>query len=88
MVWVVSGEPNASEYHVYRGAISDLWYPYFGTCRDDSGADRTEQTLTDTEQPPQHAGFFYLITAKDSGGSEGTLGLAHCAERSNFTPCP
>jgi hypothetical protein len=32
--------------------------------------------------------FFYLVTAEDSGGQEGSLGQATCAERSNFTVCP
>jgi hypothetical protein len=40
------------------------------------------------ELPAAGQGFGYLITAENGAGSEGTLGFASAAERSNFSPCP
>jgi len=77
-----------ADYHVYRDSISTLGYDAFGTCRNDLDADRTDTELVDTEVPPPGITLYYLITADDGGGNEGTLGFATCAERSNFTACP
>jgi hypothetical protein len=85
LVW--DAEPSAVEYHVYRGDVSALGYAYFGTCRDDLDTLRTDTSLLDTEDPLPGAATFYLITAEDGAGEEGTLGLATCAERSNFDTC-
>lgn len=79
---------GAGEYHVYRATIASLGYGNFGTCRDDLDADRTDTVLTDFEAPASGAGFAYAISAEGGAGVEGSLGLASCAERSNFTPCP
>jgi hypothetical protein len=38
--------------------------------------------------PSPGEGWFHLITVEEQGGSEGTLGLGTCAERSNFEACP
>ena len=80
-------ELAATEYHVYRDAMGTLTYGNFGTCRDDLDPDRTDEQLTDAELPLPGQGFVYSITA-DDGVNEGSLGLASCIERSNFTPCP
>ena len=66
-------------------------YSSFATCDDGLDLDRTDTELTDTGVPPLGKGWYYLITAEDTDPEpprEGTLGLAACAERSNFTPCP
>jgi hypothetical protein len=86
LLW--DAEPSASEYHVYRGPVSELSYLLFGTCQDGIDGDRTNTTLDDTTLPTTGDALYYVITAEDSGGNEGTLGLAGCVERSNFTPCP
>ena len=81
-------EPAAAEYHVYRDSLSGLAYSAFGSCRDDLDADRTDTEMIDSGDPLVGETWFYLITADDGVGAEGTLGLATCTERSNFTPCP
>jgi hypothetical protein len=80
-----SAAPSATEYHVHRGALADLGFDDYGTCRDDLKSGATE--LTDSALPPPGSGFFYLVTFE--GAQVGsTLGLGTCAERSNFAPCP
>jgi hypothetical protein len=84
-------EPSADEYHVYRDLIETLSYSSFATCNDGLDTDRTDTELVDFGVPPPGKGWYYLITAEDTDpepSREGTLGLASCAERSNFTPCP
>jgi hypothetical protein len=82
-----TAEPSATEYHVYRGALSSLGYGSFGVCRDDLDPLRSDTQLDDTELPTTSAGFFYLITA-EAVGQEGSAGEATCSERSTFSPCP
>jgi hypothetical protein len=86
-------EGSASEYHVYRGALSSLGYGDFGSCEDSLDSDLTDTLLNDLSEPPSGDGYFYMITADDTagtGGAEGTRGLGVCAERTAFTGtvCP
>lgn len=81
-------EPSAVEYHVYRDDLGNLSYGRFGECADSLDTNRTDTTLTDAEEPLPGQGFIYLVTAREAGGDEGTLGFAVGAERSNFCPCP
>ena len=81
-------EPTAVEYHVYRDTLPTLRYGHFATCQDGLDNNRTDLTFSDPQLPASGQGFSYLITAEDGAGNEGTLGLARCAERSNFIPCP
>jgi hypothetical protein len=80
-------EPLAVEYHIYRDFLTNLSYANFGVCRNDLDPDRTDDLLSDTEDPAPGQGFSYLVTAEIGSGDEGTLGLAAGAERSNFCPC-
>ncbi|HEX4823004.1 MAG TPA: thrombospondin type 3 repeat-containing protein [Candidatus Polarisedimenticolaceae bacterium] len=75
--------PGTGTYHVYRDLRSNLSYGNFGVCRDDLDPIRTDTQLADSSTPASGQCFVYLI-ASDGG----TLGNAHCMERSNFTPCP
>lgn len=77
---------SIGSYNVYRGAINQLPGPY-GSCRASNVL--TESTnLTETPAPPG-GGFFYLVTAKNSLGEEGTKGFASSgSERVNPSPCP
>jgi hypothetical protein len=86
LTWDV--EPDATEYHVYRDALTTLGYGDFGTCRDDLDPNRTDEQLDDFDEPDPGAGFFYLVTAEDALGSEGSAGEASCTEHSRFAPCP
>ena len=78
------------EYHAYRDVLTNLGYASFGTCRDDLDGTRTDTLLMDAEIPMVGVTFFYLITAEEIGGVEGTLGFATNVERSNFpaNACP
>jgi hypothetical protein len=86
MEWEI--EPAAIEYHIYRDLVTSLAYDAFGTCRDDLDLDRTDTQLFDPEVPGADEAWYYLVTSEGNGGEEGSLGLATCTERSNFTPCP
>ena len=86
MEW--DAEPAAVEYHIYRDLVTTLAYDAFGTCQDIIDADRTDTELFDNAVPGDGEAWYYLVTAEDGGGEEGTLGLATCTERSNFTACP
>ena len=86
LVWDV--EPSAVEYHVYRDLVSTLSFQDFGNCRDDLDTGRTDTELDDAEDPGIGTAFYYLITAEDGSGEEGTLGYATNCERSNFGACP
>jgi hypothetical protein len=81
-------ELNATEYHVYRDAFTTLGYDHFGVCRDDLDPNRTDEQLDDFDTPAPGAGFFYLITAEDTLGAEGSAAEVTCTERSLFEPCP
>jgi len=88
LVW--DAEPSAEAYHIYQGAVSHLGYAGFGSCADGLDANRTDTELTDARLPDGGRVWFYLIAADElaaAGGEEGTLGVASCAERSNYDPC-
>ena len=61
---------------------------FFGECQDASDPDLTDRTFTDPAIPRNGAGLFYLVTAEDDGGIEGTLGISVCGVRQNSDPCP
>ena len=79
---------GAVEYHLYRGLVSALSYGNFGSCRDSTDPNRTDTQLTDTGWPAYGNAFFYLVSAENGTGHEGSLGCGTSAERSNFAPCP
>ena len=79
---------TAVEYHVYRQTQASLGYAATAVCRDDLDSLRTDTMLSDSEIPNSGEAFVYLITAEDGSGSEGSLGLATCTERSNLSACP
>jgi hypothetical protein len=78
---------DASQYHAYRDALANRSYAIFGTCADGvipiSGT-----TATETAIPSAGQGYYYVFTAEDGSGNEGTMGYATGAERSDFSPCP
>ena len=78
----------AALYHVYRGnlrgSVPRLSYGHFGACY----ASPATPGVSEPGPPDAAAGWFYLVTVENASGSEGTLGFASAAERSNFNPCP
>ena len=85
-------DAGADIYHVYRDLLETLSHTSYATCADDDypADDPTDTELIEFSVPDAGSGWYYLITAEDTGAAarEGTLGLASCIERTNFTPCP
>jgi hypothetical protein len=81
-----SAEPSAGTYALYRDVLSNLPGLGFGTCA--QGA-ISAATATDAELPPANAGYFYLVTARNRLGEEGTKGFRSSGEeRGNPAACP
>jgi hypothetical protein len=81
-----SPEPSVGVYNLYRDLVSALSGLGYGSCeqQDIAGA-----TTTDSSTPPVGDGYFYLVTAENMLGEEGTKGQDSAAgERGNTTPCP
>jgi hypothetical protein len=78
-------EPSAGGYHLYRDGLATL-PGAFGTC---AQASIPAPAATDAAAPAAGAGFFYLVTAVNRLGEEGTKGFRSSgAERPNPAPCP
>jgi hypothetical protein len=93
LAWDADPLGLATEYHVYRDLRTNLSYGNFGACRDDLDPNRADLALTDASTPSVGQCFIYVITAGRPAAvtqpaREGTMGPAHCMERSNFNPCP
>ena len=81
-----SPERSAGVYEVYRDLITNLSGLAYGSCLHSSVASATS---SDPSLPPASNGFFYLVTAKNRLGTEGTKGFNSAAvERPNPAPCP
>lgn len=76
LVW--DAEKSAGDYNLYRDLISDLAGLGYGTCQQQDIAD---ETTTDTDAVPGGDGYFYLVTAENRLGEEGTKGSSGGAER-------
>jgi len=77
-------EKSVGVYNVYRGNLSSLPSSY-GTC---FGTVSTN-SATDTSTPPTGQGYFYLVTAENRIGEEGTMGFqSNGTRRTNGSPCP
>jgi len=85
MVW--NAMTATTEYHVYRGILGTLSYGYYGACADVMDPVRTDTSVTDVGAPAAGQGLFYLITAQNAAGEEGTLGFGYAMEESNYTSC-
>ena len=79
-------EHSAGIYNLYREEFSTLPDLAYGSC-EQSGV--VGETLDDTELPASGDGFFYLVTAKNRLGEEGTKGRDSAgAWRPNPSACP
>ncbi len=78
-------EKSIGVYEAYRGLISTL-PGGFGSCYQSSLAGTT---ASDAGNPPLGDAWFYLVTAKNRIGEEGTKGnQTGGAARGNPSPCP
>jgi hypothetical protein len=83
LLW--DAQSAAGEYNVYRGTIPGILSDY-GACLE-PGVATTE--ATDSLVPASGAAYFYLVTATNRLGEEGTKGFnSSGAERPNALPCP
>jgi len=84
---VLSWDPEGSvgTYEVYRDLMSSL-PGSFGACFQ---SPLLSETATDVTSPASGTAWFYLVTARNRLGEEGTKGLRSSGiERSNASPCP
>ena len=79
-------EKSVGAYNLYRGPMSDLPGLGYGDCTD---AGLTDTTATDSAWPSTSDGWFYLVTAENRLGEEGTKGSdSGGIGRANPSPCP
>ena len=79
-------EPSVGSYSLYRELISSVAGLGYGSCEQQEIPD---ETTTDNDLPPGSDGFFYLVTAANLLGEEGTKGYDSSAtERPTPAPCP
>jgi hypothetical protein len=83
MTW--DAERSVGVYEVYRGTIGSLPGTY-GACFQSSIG---STTASDATAPPVGAAWFYIVTAKNRIGEEGTKGYdSNSTQRANPAPCP
>lgn len=78
-----SPDRAASDYRIYSGTLDELPGSY-GTCRM-TGVQGTQAPLPEI---PESSGYFYLITARDLLGEEGTKGTDGNGHPRGSLPCP
>ena len=84
LVW--DAEVSVGVHNLYRDLMGNLSGLGYGACHE---RDVTGQTAVDGETPSSSNGFFYLVTAENRLGEEGTKGYASdVMERANPAPCP
>ena len=79
-------EKSVGVYNLYRDLISNLLSLGYGDCEQHS---LTDETATDGSSPPSGDGYFYLLTAENRVGEEGSKGSdSNGMQRANPAPCP
>ncbi len=84
LIW--HAESSVGRYNLYRDLMSNISSLGYGGCEQ---YDLTTETTTDTDEVPVNDGYFYLVTAENRLGEEGTKGFdSDDVERLNLLPCP
>lgn len=78
-------EPSVGSYNLYRDLLASLSPTNFGSCLQ-QGLSAT--SVDDPTLPAASQGFFYLVTADNRLGEQGTLGRGSSGSRVNNHPCP
>jgi len=81
LVWAPEG--STGDYNLYRGSLDD--FLGFGTCLRQGIPD---ETATDDDPVPAGDGFFYLVTASNRLGEEGTKGFQGDGTERDGDVCP
>jgi hypothetical protein len=78
-------EGSVGDYSLYRGEVTNPYDPGFGSCLVPG---ITGPTASDITLPAIDTAFFYLVTARNRLGEEGTKGSTSGNEpRGNLAPC-
>jgi len=80
-----TAEPSAGAYNVYRALMSSLAALGYGDC---FAPGVSGNTGSDTGTPPASDGWFYLVTAENRLGEEGTKGWDSGTTERQGTVCP
>lgn len=81
-----NGERSVGVYNLYRDLLSALEGMGYGDCH---LHDLTVRRIDDPDVPPTADGYFYLVTAENRLGEEGTKGAdSGGSGRPNPLPCP
>lgn len=81
-----SAEPSAGDYAVYRESLATLSGTAWGSCLQ-SGLATT--TADDPADPASGAGYFYLVSARNRLGEQGSLGeTSNATVRTPASACP
>ena len=83
MVW--DAERSAGVYNLYRDLTSELSDLGFGLCEQPA---LPEATATDADPVPSGGCFFYLVSARNLLGEEGTKGFQSDGTERQGTFCP
>ena len=84
LVW--DPERSVGVYNLYRGTVNTLDGTVYGSCDE---PDIAVNTTTDADPVPDGDGYYYLVTAENRLGEEGTKGTDSAgATRPNPSPCP
>jgi hypothetical protein len=83
LIW--DAERSAGTYNLYRALMSDLFGAGYGEC---FAPGLPATTGTDTGTPPASDGWFYLVTAENRLGEEGTKGWDSSATEREGNVCP
>lgn len=80
-----SPEPSVGTYAVYRDGLASL-PGGFGSC---FASGSSSEEAVDPGMPASGQGWYYVVTARNRLGEEGTKGFETTgAERGNAAPCP
>ncbi|HKQ97826.1 MAG TPA: hypothetical protein VJV75_08125 [Candidatus Polarisedimenticolia bacterium] len=83
LVW--DRDPSSDLYNLYRGLVSTLPGLGYGPC---AQAGLAGNTVTDTTVPGVGTAFFYLVTAENRLGEEGSKGTDSAGHQRAGSLCP
>jgi len=83
LVW--GRERSVGVYNLYRGLVDGLDGSVYGSCEEPNIA---TNTATDSDPVPSGDGYFYLVTAENRLGEEGTKGVDSSDSVRDGNVCP
>lgn len=86
LIW--DPDPTVGDYALYRGGVGQPFDGGYGICQQPPPALLSE-TAAATANPAAGSAHFFLVTARNRLGEEGTKGFTSAGgSRSNPAPCP